>query len=202
MTGNPMRELFTTGQVAQICQISAMTVIRYCDSGKIKAIKSPVTGVRRIPRQELIRFMEAYEISLECLNAYEKMRVFVVDDDQNQVEILTRALESLKGTYEVESSTTGYDAIIRIGSFRPDLVILDLVMPNIDGFGVCKAIKSVPETSDAKILIVTGFSSDENIQKALEAGADDWLPKPLRIEKFLQKVSSLLKVAPADKTAQ
>jgi CheY-like chemotaxis protein len=190
-----MRDLFTTGQVAQICEISAMTVIRYCDSGKIKAFKSPVTSVRRIPREELVRFMKAYDIPIGRLEAYEKVRVFVVDDEAAQVEVVQRALEKMPGSFEVESSTSGYDAVIRIGSFRPDLVVLDLLMPNVDGFEVCRAIRSVPETSDAKILVVTGFPTPENIEKARNAGADDYLEKPLRIQPFREKVGALLGIS-------
>ena len=193
-----MRDLFTTGQVAQICEISAMTVIRYCDSGKIKAFKSPVTSVRRIPRDELIRFMKSYDIPLERLEAYEKIRVFVADDEPSQIEVVQRALEKMKGSFQVESSTSGYDAVIRIGSFRPDLVVLDLIKPNVDGFEVCRAIRTVPETGDAKILVITGYPTPENIEKAKQAGADDWLEKPLRIQPFRDKVASLLKVSPGE----
>ena len=194
-----MRELFTTGQVAQICQMSAMTVIRCCDGGKIKAYKSPVTGVRRIPREELIRFMQVYNISPERLEAYEKMRVFVVDDDPTQADIVKRVVQTMKGSFAVESSTSGYDAVIRIGTFQPDLIVLDLIMPKMDGFEVCRAIRNVPETSGAKILVVTGYPTEENIRKAIQAGADDWLPKPIRVDMFREKVASLLKLSPMEK---
>jgi len=190
-----MRDLFTTGQVAQICEISAMTVIRYCDSGKIKASKSPVTNVRRIPRDELIRFMKSYDIPVERLEAYEKIRVFVADDEPTQIDIIGRALDKMRGSFEVESSTSGYDAIIRIGSFRPDLVVLDLIMPNVDGFEVCRAIRNVPETSDAKILVVTGYMTSDNVDKAKDAGADDFMEKPLRIQPFRDKVAELLNIS-------
>jgi len=193
-----MRELFTTGQVAQICQVSAMTVIRYCDAGKIKAIKSPVTGVRRIPRAELIRFMKSYDIPMDRLIEFEQFRVFIVDDEPAQVDIIKRALQKLGASFEVESATTGYDAIIRIGAFQPDLVVLDLVMPEMDGFQVCRAIRNVPETKDAKILAVTGYASEDNIARAKEFGVDDWMEKPVQIGQLSDKVAELMKLPQAE----
>jgi CheY-like chemotaxis protein len=174
-----------------------MTIIRYCDAGKINAIKSSATHVRRIPRQELIRFMGCHDIPPERLREFEQHRVFIVDDEPDQIEIVRRAIENMRGDFEIESCTSGYDAVIRIGAFQPDLVILDLLMPGLDGFEVCRAIRAVRETRDAKILIVTGHATPENIAAAEEAGADDWLAKPVGVGELRQKVMGLLRMGAA-----
>jgi sigma-B regulation protein RsbU (phosphoserine phosphatase) len=117
-----------------------------------------------------------------------------VDDDLGQRELISRAVQKLNAAFHIESCPSGYDAIIRIGAFRPDIVVLDLMMPNVDGFQVCRAVRSVPDTKEAKILVVTGYGTDENIRRAEVAGADDWLSKPFRVEELRSKVASLLKL--------
>jgi len=77
-------------------------------------------------------------------------------------------------------------------SFDPHLVILDLMMPGLDGFKVCAQVKSDPDTEHIKVLIVTGFGSEDNIERALRLGADGYLLKPLSVEQLQERVEDLL----------
>ena len=94
--------------------------------------------------------------------------------------------------YETATAADGFEAGIQIARFRPDLVILDLMMPHLDGFKVCSSIRSAPETSDLAVLVVTGYDDDENLQRAREAGADCCMTKPLSMEGLSRKVDELL----------
>jgi two-component system, cell cycle response regulator len=90
------------------------------------------------------------------------------------------------------TASDGFEAGLQVATFKPHLVLLDLLMPHIDGFEVCRLIRANPATAHTRILIITAFGRYENIQRALKAGADDFLHKPLELEQLKSKVSSLL----------
>ncbi|MCF8138696.1 MAG: response regulator, partial [Desulfotignum sp.] len=91
-----------------------------------------------------------------------------------------------------ETAKDGFDAGMKIMTFKPGLVILDLIMPGMDGFEVCRQIKANPDTAHIKVLAVTGYDSEENRQKILSEGADAYLAKPLFKEELMQTIQTLL----------
>ena len=103
---------------------------------------------------------------------------------------------SLDGDYELASAADGFEAGLRTATFRPDLLILDLVMPNMDGFRVCEAIRTSPDTRHIRILVVTGYPDQENIDRALRSGADCCMAKPFAVRELKQKVAELLPTEP------
>ncbi|MCR4407351.1 MAG: response regulator [Anaerolineae bacterium] len=117
-------------------------------------------------------------------------RILIVDDEPDVLTVMSRALAD--GPYELETATDGFEAGLKLSDFQPDLLILDLMMSRVNGFGVCELIRSNPAYQHIKILIVTGYASEENIAHALRAGADDFLEKPVNIRELQQKVQSLL----------
>ena len=96
----------------------------------------------------------------------------------------------MDGEYELATASDGFEAGIKTATFRPDLLILDLVMPNMDGVRLCEAVRTSPETRHIHILVVTGFA--ENIDRALRAGADCFMAKPFSVRVLKQKVDELL----------
>ena len=122
----------------------------------------------------------------------ERRKVLVVDDDPEIVNLIMKVLP-WTDEYELASASDGFEAGVQVIKFCPDIVILDLMMPNIDGFEVCKKIKMNPTTNHIVILVITGFGTEENIQKALECGADFCIKKPFDINELEQKIGELLK---------
>ena len=118
-------------------------------------------------------------------------KILIVDDDLNIQKLLTKMLSRYQ--YQAEAASDGFEAGLKVMEFKPDLIILDLFMPRMSGFEMCKRIKKKSATSHIKILIITGYDTQENKNRIMKAGADDYLAKPLKKEIFLKKVEKLLK---------
>jgi excisionase family DNA binding protein len=187
------RQVFTTGEAAEICQVSQQTIIRCFDAGRLKGFKVPGSKFRRIPRDELIRFMNENGIPLDRLGGGKK-RVLVVDDEPQIVELLTDVL-ARDGRFEVKSAASGYDAGLLTEQFRPELILLDYMLPDINGNVVCRTIRKNPEYAGTKIIIVSGVVNQNEINELLAAGADDFVKKPFNIEKLVGRITELLALA-------
>ena len=186
------KQVFTTGEAAAICQISQQTIIRCFDSGRVNGFRVPGSRFRRIPRVELMKFMKANDIPLSRLEDG-KRRVLVVDDDEQIVDLLREVLERDQ-RFEVRTAATGYDAGMLTQEFRPDLLILDFMLPDINGNAVCEAIRGNPDLSETKIIIVSGVVNQAEIADLLTRGADDFMKKPFNIEKLVGRIHELLKM--------
>ncbi len=184
------KQIFTTGQAADICKISQQTIIRCFDSNKLKGFRVPGSRFRRIPREDLIRFMKENEIPTDIL-AGGRYKILVVDDDEQIVELFKDVLLE-DGRFEVRTASTGYDAGVITEQFRPDLIILDYMLPDINGNVVCKTIRSNPVLRDTKIIVVSGVVNQEEIVGLKTAGADDFVKKPFNIECLIKQVVSLI----------
>jgi len=185
-----MKTVFTTGEVAEICKISQQTVIRCFDNGRLKGFRVPGSKFRRVPREALLSFMKANNIPLENLDSG-KRRVLIVDDDAAIVEML-RDLLSRDGRFEVRSAANGFDAGALTKEFRPEVVLLDYMLPDINGNIVCQRIRSDPELGDTKIIIVSGAISEAEIQGLKAAGADEFIKKPFDVDKLISRMFELL----------
>jgi excisionase family DNA binding protein len=185
--------LLTTGEIAEYCQVSRVTVFQWIKKQQIPAFSTP-GGHYRVKLSDFRRFLEEYNMPVEpaFFDRY-KERILVVDDDPQVVEFIVRALSTEREEQRVlETAADGFEAGLKIASFDPHLVILDLMMPALDGFKVCEQVKSSRETEHIKVLIVTGFGSEQNIERALRLGADGYLLKPLSVEQLQERVRDLL----------
>jgi excisionase family DNA binding protein len=187
---NSKKSVFSTGEVAEICNISQQTVIRCFDSGRLKGFRVPGSRFRRIPRESLIQFMKENDIPLDNLDMG-KRRVLVVDDEPTIVDMLVELLER-DGRFEVQTAATGFEAGLRTKEFQPDIIVLDYMLPDIDGNGVIRSIRSDPSVSDVKIIIVSGVVSREDVESLLECGADDFMQKPFNIEHLVKRITELV----------
>lgn len=187
-----MKEVFTTGEAADICQVSQQTIIRCFDAGRIKGFRVPGSRFRRIPRDDLIQFMKENDIPLDRLSSG-KSKILVVDDDPEIVELFVDALQR-DGRFEVRTAQTGYDAGIVTQEFAPDLLILDYMLPDINGNVVCKAVRQNPNFAHMKIIFISGAVDRAEIEDLLRAGADDFIKKPVRISELIEKVAAMLGV--------
>jgi excisionase family DNA binding protein len=187
-----MKTVFTTGEAADICKVSQQTIIRCFDSGRLKGFRVPGSRFRRIPREALIAFMKDNGIPPDNLDSG-KRKILVVDDDPEIVELFVDVLDR-DGRFEVKTAATGYDAGVLTQEFTPDLVILDYMLPDINGNVVCQTIRKNPAFQHMKIIIVSGVVNQDEINELLKAGADDFVKKPFNIEKLIERVGELLGV--------
>jgi len=184
------KSVFTTGEVAGICKLSQQTVIRCFDSGRLRGYRVPGSKFRRIPREALVQFMKEHSIPLDQLDSG-KTRVLVVDDDPAIVEMLVELLER-DGRFEVQTAATGFDAGLRTREFHPDVLVLDYMLPDINGNAVCRSIRSDASLKDVRIIIVSGVIDREHVDKLLEDGADDFVQKPFSIEHLVNRIVQLV----------
>jgi len=186
------KRIFTTGEAAAICKVSQQTIIRCFDSGRLGGFRVPGSKFRRIPRAELIKFMKANDIPTDQLEGGAK-RVLVVDDDPQILEMFQDLL-SRAGSMEVKTCSTGYDAGMLTESFRPHLIILDYMLPDINGDLVCRRLREREESRGTKVLFISGVVSEEETERLRRAGADGFLRKPFDVNQLLAEVNRLLEV--------
>ncbi len=182
----------TTGQVADYCRVKCWTVIKWIKSGKLKAHKTHGNS-NRIRKEDFIEFLEKHELPIPPeLADNHRRRLLIVDDDRAIIDVLKELLSDIENL-EINTAQNGYEAGLRTGTFKPHMIILDLWMPAINGFEVCKHLKYNPETSNIKIIAITGYPSENSMRKITDIGADFFLEKPIdteRLKKIIQEIIS------------
>jgi two-component system OmpR family response regulator len=186
------KQVFTTGEAAEICKVSQQTIIRCFDSGRLQGFRVPGSKFRRIPRAELLRFMKTNDIPTDALESTRK-RILVVDDDEQIVELFLDVL-GRDDRFDVKSAGTGYDAGMLTEQFKPHLILLDYMLPDINGNIVCDRVRANPDLVGTKIIIVSGVVKRDEIEELLKGGADDFVKKPFNINELVDRMAELLQV--------
>ena len=187
-----MKDLFTTGEAAEICRVSQQTIIRCFDAGRLDGFRVPGSRFRRIPRQNLVKFMKDNNIPLDSIESG-KRKVLVVDDDAEIVELVVEILER-DGRFEVKTASSGYEAGMATERFRPELILLDYMLPDVNGNMVCQTIRRNPEFENIKIIIVSGVVKEDEIAQLLKSGAEDFIRKPFNIAELTDKITAVLQM--------
>ncbi len=187
-----MKDLFTTGEAAEICKVSQQTIIRCFDAGRLEGFRVPGSRFRRIPRKNLVRFMQDNNIPLDTIESG-KRKILIVDDDSEIVELLEDVLER-DGRYEIKTASSGYEAGMATEKFRPELILLDYMLPDVNGNVVCQAIRRNPEFENIKIIIISGVVKQDEIAQLLKSGAEDFVRKPFNITELTDKISAVLQM--------
>ncbi len=193
------KTVFTTGEAAKICKVSQQTIIRCFDSGQLKGFRVPGSRFRRIPREQLFIFMRDNGIPTDALESG-KRKVLIVDDDQELVELIVDVLER-DGRFETRSVNNGFDAGMMVKEYHPDVIVLDVMLPDINGKEVCHRVRGDLSLEDVRILCISGMIEEDKIQELKLAGADDFLHKPFDIEYLIDRMCGLLEIEPASTTA-
>ena len=188
-----MDEVLTVFQASKYCKVSPKTIINWIDAGHIEAYRT-VGGHRRIKKSHLESFMWKQGIPIPEEGSHERKRILIVDDDPIIVETIVQALEE-EYDYDIISASDGFEAGLQVNHFRPHLVILDIMMPDIKGYDVCKKIKSNRDTKDTKIIVLSAYLDDEKFKKMKEYGADLCFSKPLPLPQLKEEVASILGLA-------
>jgi len=187
-----MKDVYSTGEAAKICRVSQQTIIRCFDSGKLQGFYVPGSRFRRIPRDNLIKFMKENSIPLSNLDS-DKKRVLVVDDEPEIVDMLVDVLER-DGRFEVKTASCGYDAGLLTQQFRPDVIVLDYLLPDINANVVCKTIRTDPALEGTRIIIISGMVEEDKVQALYDLGVDAFLRKPFQFDELVGKIAELLHV--------
>jgi excisionase family DNA binding protein len=198
-TDERMKTVFTTGEAAKICKVSQQTIIRCFDNGQLKGFRVPGSRFRRIPREALYKFMKDNGIPTDALESG-KRKVLLVDDDAELVELMSKVLEE-DGRFEVRIASNGFDAGMMVKEYRPDLIVLDVMLPDINGKEVCHRVRADNTLEDVRILCISGMIEDDKIQELKLSGADDFLHKPFDIEELIDRMCGLLEIEPVSTTA-
>lgn len=185
----PEKTVITTGVVAAHCQVSYETVKQWIRQGKLPAYATP--GRRHyIQIDDFRAFLDTYGMPPFDPGRSRKRKILVVDDEACLVQMITQFLTDT-GDYECTSASNGYEAGVQVMAFRPDLVILDLIMPRIDGFTVCQKLKATPATQHILVLAVTAYPEDGDLETIIARGADACLVKPFTMQAMKQQVETL-----------
>lgn len=177
----------TTGEVARALQVTITTVNRWLASGKLPHIRTP-GGHYRIPRAEFTAMVS--KGALQSTGERPAFRVLVVDDEADTrslvKELLSQTITDL--LLQVEVARDGIEAADRIPEFAPHLLLVDLMMPRMNGWELAGFARGHPRTRSSRIVIMTGHGSVENLSAAKKVGAFDIIQKPFKMEALLQVV--------------
>ena len=186
------KTVFTTGEAAKICKVSQQTIIRCFDNGSLKGFRVPGSRFRRIPRDQLFSFMRDNGIPTDALESG-KRKVLIVDDDQELVELLTDVFDR-DGRFDIRTANNGFDAGMLVKEFRPDLVVLDVMLPDINGKEVCQRVRKDENLQSVKIICISGMVEQDKIAELKVAGANDFMHKPFNVDRLLDRACALLEI--------
>ena len=187
-----MKDLFTTGEAAEVCRVSQQTIIRCFDAGRLEGFRVPGSRFRRIPRQSLVKFMKDNKIPLDAMESG-KRKVLIVDDDAEIVELIVDIL-GRDGRFETRTASSGYEAGIATQRFRPELILLDYMLPDVNGNVVCQTIRANPEFENIKIIVVSGVVKQDEIAQLLKSGAEEFIRKPFDVAELTGKITAVLQM--------
>ena len=187
-----MKTVFTTGEAAKICKVSQQTIIRCFDSGQLKGFRVPGSRFRRIPRDQLFAFMKDNGIPTDALENGKK-KLLIGDDEQDLVDLMADAFDR-DGRFEIRTANNGFDAGMQVKEFRPDIVVLDVMLPDINGKEVCQRVRSDSTLDSVKIICISGMIEQDKVGDLRAAGADDFVQKPFTVDRLIERVCDLLEI--------
>jgi len=181
----------STFAIAQLLHVDPGSVANWIDQGLLKAHRTP-GGHRRVAEMDLVQFLRDHRMPMPAELHAAPTRVLIVDDEPAITQLLARALKTTYPDFEIAEAHGGFHAGTVLAELKPDIVILDLRMPGMDGFEVCKLIKSSEATKSADVIAITAYPSAESEQRILDCGAKICLSKPLDMEQLLAEVGACL----------
>lgn len=189
-----MREqYYTTHEVSKFCNVYPSTVINWIEEGLLSAFTTP-GGHRRISKEGLIKLMQNNNMPIPArLMENRKNRVLVLDDDPKIAKMIKTILEA-EEDFEITSSESGFGAGLVVAQWEPDVILLDFLMPEVDGFEVTRQLRKDNKTKEIPIIAITVLRDKKKVQKMYEAGVTDYLAKPFKSTELVDKVRKCIKV--------
>jgi CheY-like chemotaxis protein len=184
---------FTSHQVGSLLQVNPSSVVKWINDGLLHAFRTP-GGHRRVAAAELVRFAQHHGMPVPGeLQGLAVAKVVVADDEPRWLSAIQRAVKPLRDELELHVANNGIDAMILVGAIKPDILILDLRMPGLDGFQVLDRIRANPGTRSMAVIVVSGEMSEQSAQRCRELGAVECLQKPVRLPTLLEAIQQAAK---------
>ncbi len=187
------KNIFSALEVARICGVVNQTAINWIRGGHLKAFTTP-GGQFRVYREDLIAFMNSRDMHVpEELTAYSVPRhsILVVDDDRALNTVVSKFLIKHFDTFDIYQAFDGFEAGVLVNEKKPELILLDLDLPGIDGFSLCEKITTSPEFGNPAIYIITGLTDDGVEDRVKKLGASEFFRKPLDMPRIAASITSL-----------
>ena len=186
-----MSKTFTTFDIAEMLDVYPTTIANWIDGGKLDAYTTP-GGHRRVTSANLLIFLKKHNMPVpDILKQERRLRILIVEDDPAVQKIISRILGKFSDKYNIASASSGFQAGVSLSLFKPEMVILDLMLPGIDGFEICSMIKKMND--DTRIIAITGNNDPEFRKKIMSRGADAFIGKPFDKDVMIKTVEELLK---------
>jgi len=183
-------KVYTPVEVARLINVHVKSVANWIRQGKLQAYRTP-GGHNRITRTGILRFLNEQKMPIPDLLGDPRRRILVVDDDPVVANVVVAALRDQGDRYEVSTVSNGIEALMEIGKRLPDLMVLDIFMPGLNGFEVCRQIKENPERRHLRIIGISGNQDPTVEEKIIACGADAFFPKPLDLQNLRQQIHTL-----------
>ena len=183
-------EIITVTEAANLCKVTRATIWRWIKSGVLTAGVT-AGGHYRIFRKDLHTLIESKEMTNCSRTGIKQHKILIVDDDPAVRKFFIAAF--MKNGFEVDAASDGFEAGIKIATFQPHIVILDLYMPKLDGFEVCRQLKNNNGTSTIKIIAISGYENQKNREKILSCGADHFFEKSVDIKVIISETNKLIR---------
>ncbi|MBN1435571.1 MAG: response regulator [Sedimentisphaerales bacterium] len=185
-------DVLTTGQVAKICNVAPRTVSKWFDSGQLRGYRIPGSRDRRIPLDQLVRFMRAHGIPLNGIDGG-ITRVLLVDTNAEAAQTIIDELEK-DGRYEVRVAECGFDAGVVAEQFRPHVVFIDIMMEDINVKRICSLMRENPELQGTRVVAISGQLTMGEGQALLQQGFDSYICRPFDVHQFTEAVEDAVAI--------
>jgi len=180
------RNVLTTGDVAKICNVAPRTVSKWFDTGQLKGYRIPGSKDRRIPLNELLRFMRANNMPTEALAAG-KIRILVLDSDEGSGLGLQEALRT-RGGYDVLVARNGFEAGAAAQRFAPHVVLINLLNNGIDAHAICSSMRGSEDLATIKIVALANHLGSQEAAALLHKGFDGYVSNPSDAGEIIKKI--------------
>jgi len=186
-----MKKTFSTFTIAEMLNVDPGSVANWIDHKMLKAYRTP-GGHRRVSKLDLVQFLRDHEMPVPVELDTQPVRILIVDDESEVTKKIAGAIKQAHPEYEVYEAHDGFRAGSLVAKVKPDLVLLDLRMPGMDGYEVCRFIKTQEDTRHIEILAMTAYPSDQGDESIRSLGARKCLVKPLQIDALIKEIEAVL----------
>lgn len=164
------KDVLTTGQVAQICSVAPRTVTKWFDSGQLGGYRIPGSKDRRIPLNELIRFMKAHDIPTDAIEKG-KLRILLIDSRVEHAQNFANLLGA-RGSFDIKCAHNSFDAGLTALKFTPNIILIDLLSSEIDSGSLCRYVHECEELANCTLIALAGGLSANEVQNLQNQGFD------------------------------
>ncbi|MEM5947555.1 response regulator [Spirochaetia bacterium 38H-sp] len=199
MAPSSKNQVFSANQIAKICGVVNQTVINWIRDGHLVAFRTPGNQYR-VYKDELLKFLEKRQIRIpdylndDNQNSTPTYKLLIVDDDEEINNLIYRFIIKKFKNFDIRQAYNGFEAGKLLASHKPDIVLLDIDLPGLNGHELCRQIKNDSEFGSPIVFVITGLDSDDDREKILEEGADDFFGKPIDFDLLYKKIKKVMRI--------